>query len=132
MFTHLKINTAIAICTAFVFRLLFVNIGFLPLQNNSQVNNEVIKHFSTVLKKRKRHVESTVRSNAIDYSTLEFCEEGLDNEEDPVKENSPVILSFLHSFLKYITFIPKSNHPFDLIKCDLYPKKYLSLSILRI
>ncbi len=132
MFIHLKINTALLICTAFVFRLLFVNIGLLPSSNNSQVNHEVTKHFSTIQKKRKRHTESTVQSTVIDYSSEEFFEEGSGNKEEQVKKESPVILFFLYSFLKRTTSTLRLNHLFDIIKCDLYPKKYLSLSILRI
>ena len=131
MFTHLKINTAILVCLVFIFRLLFVNINMLSASNMPQTNKLLAKYFSTI-QKRKRHVEATVQSNVIDYTDVEVCEEGLDNEEDLIKVHSPVILSAFSSFLNCVTIPSKSNHPFGLIKCDLYPKKYLTLSALRI
>ena len=131
MLGKLKINTAVLICLTFIFRLLFVNISLLSASNTQQTNNLLSKYFSTT-QKRKRNTETIVQSNATDYTFVEVCEEGLDNEEDLIKTNSPVILSAFCSFLKHITSIPKLNCLFDLIKCDLYPKKYLALSTLRL
>jgi hypothetical protein len=131
MLGKFKINIAILICLTFVFRLLFVNISLLSASNIQQTNNLLSKYFSTT-QKRKRNAETVVRSNATDYTVVEVCEEGLDNEEDLIKANSSVILSTFCSFLKRITSTPKLNRLFDLIKSDLYPKKYLALSTLRL
>ncbi|HXU26904.1 MAG TPA: hypothetical protein VN698_06695 [Bacteroidia bacterium] len=130
MTKHLKINTALLICLVFVFKLLFVNINLLS-SYTSQTNHLLAKYFSAT-QKRKQNAEVAVKSNIIDYSSVEVCEEDSDNEKDFVKTNSPIILSTLCSFFKYVAFIPKSNGSFNLIKCDLHSKKYLTLSILRI
>ena len=131
MLGKFKINIAILICLTFVFRLLFVNISLLSAPNIQQTNNLLSKYFSTT-QKRKRNAETVVRSNVTDYTVVEVCEEGLDNEEDLIKANSSVILSTFCSFLKRITSTHKLNRLFDLIKSDLYPKKYLALSTLRL
>jgi hypothetical protein len=132
MFTAFKINTAFFICLAFVFRLLFVNINLLSSFQTSPTAKLSAKHSSTI-KKRRRPVEVAAQSGFNkDYAVVEVCEENADGEEDFSKANTPVILSVLFSYFKHLLFIPKSAQPFDSIKCDLYPKKYLSLSILRI
>jgi hypothetical protein len=131
MFTHLKIYTAIVICTVFVFRLLFVNMGIISSLNAQQNSILAKSHFSTILK-RSKHSDISNNSTKNENSFPEICERNPSGEEDSVKENSPAILSFFQSLLTRITFIPKSSFLFDLIKCDLYPKKYLALSILRI
>ncbi|HXB39357.1 MAG TPA: hypothetical protein VNZ49_02375 [Bacteroidia bacterium] len=127
MCKNLKINIALLLCTMFVFRVLFVNISLLSSSDTPQTKSLLAKHFRTI-QKRRRHIQA----NVIDYTAVEICEEVSDNEEELKRAGSPVILSILYSFLKRVTFILKSIRPFDLIKCDLYPRKYLSLSNLRI
>ena len=131
MYRSFKINIAIVICLTFVFRLLFVNISLLSASNIQQTNNPLSKYFSTT-QKIKRNTETVVKPNAIDYAAIEVCEEDSDDDKDLTKANLPIILSTFFSFFKHVTFIPKLNHRFDLIKCYLYPKKYLALSTLRI
>ncbi len=130
-FFKYKINTAIIISLAFIFRLLFVNIGILPEFQTSQTNKLLNSHFSTVQKKR-RQAQASVQYNIKDYGSIEVCDEDLDGEEDLIKANLPVILSNFFSFFNPGSLIQKSIVSFDLIKCTLYPKKYLALSILRI
>jgi hypothetical protein len=131
MCKNLKINIALLLCSVFVFKVLFMNINLLSSSDTPQTKSLLAKHFRTI-QKRRRHTQITIQSNVIDYATVEICEEISNNEEELKKAGSPVILSILYSFLKRTTLILKSSLPFDLIKCDLYPKKYLSLSNLRI
>ena len=131
MYRSFKINIAIVICLTFVFRLLFVNISLLSASNIQQSNNPLSKYFSTT-QKRKRNTETVVKPNAIDYAAIEVCEEDSDDDKDLTKANLPVALFAFFSFFKHVTSTPKLNCLFDLIKCDLYPKKYLALSTLRI
>jgi len=70
-------------------------------------------------------------SSTKDFSLVELCEE-TDTEDDDQKINPPVLLSILYSFLDRFSFIPKSNFSFDRLKSELFPKRYLALSILRI
>lgn len=131
MFTYLKINTVVLICFAFVFRVLFMNISMFASSGTSLTKSHTAKH-SSGTHKRRRLAESAVQPDIKDYAVMEVCEEGSGDEDDLVKTHSPAVLPVLHSFLKRIISIPKLSRPFDLIKCDLYPKKYLALSILRI
>ena len=128
----LKINIAIIIFLAFIFRLTFMNVYLLTTLETSPANKVIVSHFSNSLKKRKWNTESVIQSNFAIYSTVEVCEENPDNEEDLIKTNSISILSFLYSLLKIIETSPISNSLFGTIKYDSYPKKYLTLSTLRI
>ena len=128
MFMHLKTNSIVLICFIFFSRLLCVN-NNLQLSSNT---NTLTKHFAAI-KERRHNVEANISPSVImDYTEVEVCEEGPDNEENLVKDSSPVFLSTLFSALKYLAIADKSNSLSDLIKCDLDSKKYLTLSILRI
>lgn len=129
MTTWFKINTALIICLAFIFRLLFVNLPLLPNVNGA--SHKGGKH-SSVMKKRRRSPEIAVRSNTKDYAVIEVCEENQDNEENEIKTNTPVLLSFLYSLFSNFNLNPGSDNAFDSIKCHLYPKRYLAFSILRV
>ena len=126
-----KINTTFFIFFAFIFRLLFVNIS-LATPDTSYNHKLSAKQFSNLLKKRRRSAEVATSSVSKDFSVVEVCEEDLDSEDDLAKANSPVILSILFSFLNYIPFITRSGVSFDSIKCNLFSKRYLALSILRV
>ncbi len=127
-----KTNTTLLICLAFVFSLFFVNLSLHASSNKSQTNNLLGKYFST-LEKGRRNAEANIQSNVImDYTEVEACEEDSDNEKNLIKAELPVTLSIFFSFVKQLKLVTKLNCPLDLIKCNLYPKKYLSLSILRI
>ena len=124
-------KTAIIIFLAFIFRILFVNIYPLTSLQTSQSSHRAF-HLSTSFK-RRRNADDVVKPGFEKYDVVDVCcEENSDNEEDIVKANTPAVLSIFYAFFNQIAFIHKSNHPFDVIKCDLYPKKYLALSILRI
>jgi hypothetical protein len=58
-------------------------------------------------------------------------DEGLEMEDDSITLKAPPFAT-LYSFLKVLSDSPKLNIPFDFIKCNLYPKKYLALSVLRV
>jgi hypothetical protein len=126
------INTTLLICLAFIFRLLFVNISLFSSVNGSQAGKFDKSHFSNSFKKRRRNPDQVVGSGLTFYSTVEVCDEDSDNEEDLARANTPAVLSLFYSFFNPLTSILKSGSSFDLIKCNLYPKKYLALSILRI
>jgi len=132
MFTRLKTNIALLICLVFISRLLFVNICTLSVSNTLKNNSLPAKYFSTA-KKRNRNVEATIQPNSFDYTAIEVCEEDSD-EDDLTKIHPPIMLSAFYSFFQRIPFISNSNSTYDLIKikCDLYPKKYLTHSTLRI
>lgn len=80
----LKINTTFLICSAFIFRLLFVNIGLVTSINTSHNNSSVKKYFSTILKKRKSF-DPIYNSVSFGYSSAEILEESLDDDDEQFK-----------------------------------------------
>lgn len=129
---YLKTYIAIFISLAFVFRLLFVNIGLMASASAPQSKSLAMACLAQLNKKRKRDMGEVDNSSLKTYSPMDVCEEDTDNEEDLVKASLPPIASDISTSLRPLAFDPKPKHAFDLIKCDLYPKKYLALSILRI
>jgi hypothetical protein len=96
MFKPLKINTAIIICFAFIFRLLFVNIGLISSLDTQQSKSIIKAHFSSTIKKR-RQIQSSNNLVNSGYSAVEICEENAD-EVIQIKSNPFLLLQFLFSF----------------------------------
>ena len=90
-----KINTATLICSAFIFRILFINIGVIYSLNIHQNDTSVKKHFSSVTKRRK-HFEPCNSSDNAGYLSLAIVEEDSDNE-DQFKLNSFFLLHVFYS-----------------------------------
>jgi hypothetical protein len=97
MFASFKINTAVIICTAFIFRLLFVNIGIISSLNTQQNHGIIKNHFSSAIKKR-RNIESSTNSGSASYVVTEICEEDTDDEK-AAKPNPFLFIQVLYSFL---------------------------------
>jgi hypothetical protein len=94
MFSHFKTRTAVFICLAFVFQLLFVGLNPLLASNAPHT-----KYVSAIPQKR-RYTE------AVSFKTstpLEIYEEDSDTEENLKKANLPVIACILSSFLQQVT-----------------------------
>lgn len=70
--------------------------------------------------------------NLKEFAVAEICEEEDSDGEEKIKTHSPFLLSFLSFLFQARTVVPGWTDTFDSIKCSLYPKRYLSLSILRI
>ena len=87
MLGRLKINTATLICLAFIFRLLFINIGIASSLNPSNLK----RHFSTVIKKRGNNLDPLNNAVGIGYSPLEILEE--DSNDDEQFKINPSLLS---------------------------------------
>jgi hypothetical protein len=130
--SHLKINIAILVFLTFVFRLAFLNASIVSTLKASQVNKVTSSLNGFAQKRANVNSEELANLKLDKYASLEFYEENSDNEEDLIKSNTPILLSYLESTFKTITNSPKSNDLFDAIKCKLYPKRYLSLSVLKI
>jgi len=131
MFTHLKINTALLICTAFVFRLLFVNIGIIPSLNTPQSNSVIKSHFATIIKKRKKQFDALNNFKSSSSLIVEICEENA-NEGKSFKSRSFFLIKILYSFLTNKAPSLKSNALFDFIGYKLPSGKYGTISVLRI
>jgi len=127
---NIKIQTVLIISLAFIFRLTFANICLYSSLVSLPANHNLAAHTSVSVAKGGNN--QAIKSNIESFSAFDFCEEDADSEEDLIKASSPAIFSVVFSFLTYIPFITGSAVSFDLIKCNLFPKKYLALSILRI
>ena len=112
---------------AFVLRIALINFSF--ISDFSLANNLCAKHVFT---EKTKHTEVDAAPNVNKYTLVDVFEEDSDNEEDETKVKSPILLFIVHSFLQHINFSPASNSSFAQIKCELFSKRYLSLSILRI
>jgi hypothetical protein len=131
MLKGLKINTAVLICTAFIFKLLFFNMNALA-GISSHVPTITSKHFHPKLKKRNEYAEVAVQTtDSKEHVVQQAYDEGLEIEDDSISLKTPLFIT-LYSFFKGVPEVPKLNIPFDFIKCNLYPKKYLALSVLRV
>jgi uncharacterized protein YqkB len=131
MLKPLKINTAIIICIAFIFRLLFVNIGLISSLETQQ-NNRIIKaHFSSTIKKR-RHIQSSNNIVNSGYSTVEICEEDSD-EVSQIKSNPFLLLQFLFSFFssKINDQVEKINQFYNYLSYKS-SHRYLAFQVFRI
>jgi hypothetical protein len=95
MFKNFKINIAFVLCTVFIFRILFINIGIISSLSTKQHNGFIKAHFSNKMKKR-RYFEPLSDSKSCDYSLVEICEEGSDND-DQFKSNPLFFIQVLYS-----------------------------------
>jgi hypothetical protein len=129
MLKGLKINTAVLVCTAFIFKLLFFNMNAFAGINSLHATI-ASKHYTPKLKKRNESVEVQT-TDSQEAVIQQAYDEGLEIEDDSVTLKTPPFAT-LCSFLKALPDSPKLNIPFDFIKCNLYPKKYLALSVLRV
>lgn len=126
----LKINIALLVCTVFIFRAIFLNFGSLIAVINAHSGSLPSSH---MFQKTGTHPEASVHEHTTSSSLTEVFEEITDKQEDYLsKIGSLAVLCIFYSFLTLLGFFPKPDRLFDFIKCVLYPKRYLSLSILRI
>ena len=128
---NFKLLTAIVISLAFIFRLLFVNIGLVTSLKASPSGKRLTSHVSKLIK-RRRGAEAVVKPNAESYSAVEVCEEDSDTEEDLVKALTAVLLFFLCFFFKRNDSAYGPGHSPGSLPYNLYPKRYLALSTLRL
>lgn len=129
--SQIKVNAAFLICLVFLFRILFVNVCLFTSLGSSQDNSPVNAHFSNILKKRRK--ADVQNKAAFEVSTAEVvCEENSGSEEDAAKVHSPAVLTWFHASLKAFTSALALIRPFDSIKCDLFPRRYLALSVIRV
>jgi hypothetical protein len=113
MLRGLKINTAALICVAFIFRLLFVNIGLVSSLNTSQNNSTIKRLFSTVIKKRRKQFDPITSSKNTGYSTVEILEED-SNDEELFKLNPfPLLFIFYSQIENKIKDTLKKITPFN-------------------
>lgn len=128
-----RINSAIIIILAFIFRLFFLNVYLYSVTNSSSATKVTSTHFSELFKNRQRDVEKiTSGSTTPSYADVVVFAEKNDSEKNLLKANTPILLSFFFAlFVRTLNF-SRSRNLFEAIKCNLSPKKYLAQSVLRI
>lgn len=113
MLRILNINTAFLICTAFVFRLLFVNLGLVSSLNTNQNNSTIKRHFSTVIKKRRKQFDPVTTCKSNGCSAVEILEEDTDDEDFFRLNTFPLLFIFYSKIELKIKDILKRITPFN-------------------
>lgn len=130
-YSNFKINTATAIFFVFTFRLFFISTYALTSTQNSQPNSLLTSHLSVILKRRQTN-GFIAKSNQTKTTKTVMCLEFLEYKLILNNLKPTSIISFLCSHFKQIVVSSKATELFNSIKCKLYPKRYLALSLLRI
>lgn len=131
MLGGLKIKTALIICSAFIFRILFVNIGIISSLNTIQNAGIIKSHFSSIIKKRKQVDAKNSNGNSA-YVVAEICEED-SNEEKEIKSNPLLLIQILYSFIaSKIETSLKNTLPLSDHFAFFSSKKHLVLQVIRI
>ena len=81
MLRKIKINTAALVCIAFIFRLLFVNIGLVSSFNTHLCNKTIKHHASALITKTETQVEPVSDSINFGFPSAAIAEEGSDDDE---------------------------------------------------
>lgn len=101
MLRSFKMNTSMLICAAFIFRLLFVNIGivasFTTQQQNHHHHRSAKTHFSSVAKRRKSFEPSST-AKTFGYPLAAVFKEDTDDEKQ-LKSNPLLFLHVLYSLV---------------------------------
>lgn len=130
--SNFKIYFAFIIAFAFIVRLLLINAGLansLSLLQNSKSPYSKSVDYS---KMKNNSSNVTVTNPSIKYQVTEMCEEELDAEDELYKANAPAVLVIFYSLCTVVPVFIEKAVPFDYIKCEFQPKRYLSLSVFRI
>lgn len=128
----IKINIAVLICTAFVFRLLFVNIGLVSSLNTSQNKFTIKRHFSTVIKKRRKQLDPVTTCNSNGYSSVEILEENTNNEELFKLNAFPLLFLFYSKVEHKMKDVLKRITPFNKRYTFSSSNRYLEYRVFRI
>lgn len=124
-----KINTAVIICLAFIFRLYLINVGPISSLNSTEKNDAFLKAELSGITKKDTNVETS--DNSKTFPAIEICEESSDSEDDVSKTSPFILLHVLYSsFTNNISL--RSNILFDFFNHKISSKKYLAISVLRI
>lgn len=132
MLFRIKIQTAILIMVVFAFRLIYANVCISEGQQNTRTSQFISLDFKSTLKKRRRAQEAIVSNKVETNRSQEVFEEIPDNEEDPLKDDAPVVLSYLYSSTGSDQSVSSRSDFFVHHNYSLLSKKYLTYSILRI
>lgn len=132
MALRLKFNTALIICAAFLFKLLFVNVGLFSSLNNSHANTQVKRHFTGIIKKRRKQLDPADTAKTISYASVEILEEDTDNEELFKPATFPLLTSCLLGVENKIKDTLKRISSFNKRFSSQSSERYLEYQVFRI
>lgn len=128
----IKINIAIFIFAAFVFRLIFVNVGLVSVHNSIQSDSIIKRHFSEVLKNRRSQFDPTTNSCNYVFSSAEMLEEDTDSElQIKLNSFSLTFLSCVNVEHKIVTALKKIA-PFNKHFSFCSNERFLEYGVFRI
>lgn len=128
MLRRLNINTALLICFAFVFRLLFVNISTIAAQS-SPPHKSAVKSYASIVIKRAKHFDVATTLLSAQYACTEFCEE----EDDAEKIKHARFSKYLDWLVVHpIKNIFKTIYGAYQSYCYCQTHRYLKLQVFRI
>lgn len=127
----MKKNALIILVFVFLFRTIIIASNYISFSVNNANYNSTHQPTS-VTDKKLAHVGANNSELIKVFSFVELTEEETENEENHVKSDIPIILFFAFTIPLITPLIQRALNSFDVIKCNLFPKKYLSISILRI
>lgn len=110
MIPGLKINTAMMICFAFIFRLLFVSAGTVSSINAHTAAAK--KNIAIALKNRKTQIDPVENTTTPKYSAVEISEEDSDDEVQH-KISTPLLMQFNFSVADNIRTLIQPISPFS-------------------
>lgn len=113
MLGRIKINTAFVICSAFIFRLLFINIGFISSFIPNTGSKAVKNQYLADIKKRRKQFDPISNSKTFGYSAVEILEEDSNDEEQFKLNPFPTLFIFHSTIENKINNLLKTITPFN-------------------
>ena len=125
------VYAALLICLAFVFRLLFLNLGILTSSNIMQGNDFVKSNYSKTMKRRK-NFDIVTHDKKGGFSVVEICEEENKNEFKIKRKFSLLVKQLCTEFSDQLNGRHKKIRYFDFFDVDILNNRYLVFQSFRI
>jgi hypothetical protein len=131
MLTSLKINSALFICSAFIFRLLFVNVGAISSLNTKHTGKPAKSQVTNTLKRRKP-CEASGKTENGGRPMLEICESDSD-DNDKFKVKPSLLITLFYFFVtNKVSYSIQKIIPSGEFLSDALPQRYLLFQVFRI
>ena len=128
---YFKIYVALLISAAFIFRVLFVNIGLISSLSSQQNNSFLKSHLSSAMK-RKKQFEVLNANGGTPYSVVEVCEEDTDHDNE-IKSKPFFLIQILYSlFGNHTGDNPTKIAPLSGHFSKSIAQKYIAFQVFRI
>lgn len=130
MLTRSKIRYSILLCAVFVLSISSVSSKVF----SSFASNSVHKGSAGVFAMLKERIQdnTVIKSLPVNHTVQTAGDEFIEDDDDSVDMKVSFVCDSFCTLPKTFINSSKLEVGFDLIKCNLYPKKYIALSILKI